>query len=67
MIEDGVDGFLVNPYNVQEICNKMNYVADNLDKLKEMRTIAANKIKDNFSENIIVDKLENYYKKMIVR
>lgn len=67
VIEDGVDGFLVNPYNAQEICNKMNYVADNLDKLEEMRTIAANKIKDNFSENIIVDKLENYYKEMIVR
>lgn len=66
VIEDGVDGFLVNPYNIDDICKKMEYVAENLDNLTGMRTVAAQKIKDCFSEKQIISKLEDYYKRMIV-
>ena len=66
VIEDGIDGFLVNPHDVAAIADKMIYVADNLNELKSMRVAAAQKIKKNFSEETIVDKLENYYKETIL-
>ena len=66
VIEDGIDGFLVNPHDVGAIADKMIYVADNLKELKSMRLAAARKIKNNFSEETIMDKLENYYKETIL-
>lgn len=66
VIEDGVDGFLVNPHDVGAIADKMIYVADNLNELKNIRVAAAQKIKYNFSEASIMDKLENYYKETIL-
>lgn len=66
VIEDGVDGFLVNPYDVDAICKKMEYIAGNLDNLIGIREVAAQKVKDNFSEKVIINKLDDYYKQMIV-
>ena len=66
VIEDGVDGFLVNPHDVGAITDKMIYVADNLNDLKSMRMVAARKIRNKFSEVSIMDKLENYYKATIL-
>lgn len=65
VINDGVDGFLIDPYDVQSILEKMNYVAENLNSLSHIRTEAIKKIKLNFSEDIIIDQLEKYYKRLI--
>lgn len=65
LIDDGIDGFLVNPYSVNEICNKMKYVAKNLDSLVYIRENASKKIREFFSEEFIINKLENCYINMI--
>lgn len=65
VIEDGVDGFLVDPHDVDAIADKMAYVADNLRDLEPMRKVAAQKVKDNFSEKVIIDKLEKYYSNLM--
>lgn len=61
-ITDGVDGFLVNPHDVKAIEEKMTYVADNLEYLIPMRKVAAEKVHTLFSEEVIINKLEVYYK-----
>lgn len=65
VIEDGVDGFLVNPHDVGAITDKMIYVADNLDSLSSFRDIAKKKVINTFSENVIVDQLESYYQSLL--
>lgn len=65
VIEDGIDGFLVNPHDVGAITDKMIYVADNLDSLSSFRDIAKKKVINTFSENVIVDQLESYYQSLL--
>ena len=60
-IIDGVDGFLVNPHDVKAIEEKMAYVSENLEQLAPMRKVAADKVRNVFSEDVIVKKLEQYY------
>ena len=65
LINDGVDGFLVNPYDVKDIVDKMIYVANNIENLEIIRNNAKNKIEACFSEEIIINQLENYYINLI--
>lgn len=65
VIEDGVDGFLVNPHDVGAIEEKMSYVAENLDSLSSFRDIAKKKVINTFSENVIVNQLESYYQSLL--
>ena len=65
VIEDGIDGFLINPHDVGAITDKMIYVADNLDSLSSFRDIAKKKVINTFSENVIVDQLESYYQSLL--
>ncbi len=65
VIEDGVDGFLVNPHDVNAIEEKMSYVAENLDSLSYFRDIAKKKVINTFSENVIVNQLESYYQSLL--
>lgn len=65
LINNGVDGFLVNPYDIKDIYSKIKYVADNIENLNYIRSNASKKIKENFSEDVIIDKLEHFYTKKI--
>lgn len=65
VIEDGIDGFLVNPYDVTAIEEKMSYVTENLDLLSSFRDIAKKKVINTFSENVIVNQLESYYQSLL--
>lgn len=65
LIDDGVDGFLVNPYDIKDIVDKMEYVAKNIDNLEIVRCNAKNKVSTCFSEEIIIDQLEKYYLNLI--
>jgi len=60
-IQDGVDGFLVNPHDIDEIYDKMLYVADNIGKLASIRNKAIDTVNHRFKETVIIDQLENYY------
>lgn len=65
IIEDGINGFLVNPYDVNAIASKMSFVASNLQSLVPIREKAIATINDRFRQDIIIDKLEQYYKSVI--
>lgn len=65
LINDGVDGFLVNPYDINDIVDKMIYVANNIENLEIIRNNAKNKIEACFSEEKIINQLENYYINLI--
>lgn len=65
VIEDGIDGFLVNPHDVNAIEDKMSYVAENLDLLSSFRDIAKKKVINAFSENVIINQLESYYQSLL--
>ena len=62
IITDGIDGFLVDPYVVDAIHDKMSYVATNIDELKEVRHQAARTVRERFAEDIVISQLEDYYK-----
>lgn len=61
IIDDGVDGFLVNPFDVEEIIEKMRFVASNLPNLTSIGRKALEKVTYRFSEEVIVKQLENQY------
>ena len=65
IIEDGNNGFLVDPHNIQEIAEKMDYVADHIMELSSMRVKSVQNIINRFSENIIIPQLEQYYLNII--
>jgi len=64
-IHDGIDGFLVDPHDVTAIESKMSYVADNFKDLLTMRERAISTIEKRFSQPIIIDQLEHYYKSLL--
>lgn len=65
IIDDGVDGYLVDPHDVEAISTKMSYVADHIDELTAMRVKAAQKVRNRFSESSIINQLEGYYQSVI--
>lgn len=65
VINDGVDGLLVDPRNVDEIKEKMLILANNVELRENMGKKAAEKIRSEYSISNIVDQLEAYYQKTI--
>lgn len=65
IIEDGKNGFLVNPYDVDDILKKMDYVAEHINLLSDMRRKAVENVYNKFAEPLIVSQLEQYYKNVI--
>ncbi len=61
LVDDGVDGFLVDPYNINAIIDKMTYVANNIDDLHHIRLNAVLKVRNKFGEQQIINQLENFY------
>ena len=65
IIEDKINGLLVDPKDIDEIADKMELLILNVDFRNMLGSNAIKKIKNNFSEKIIVDKLEQYYNSII--
>jgi glycosyltransferase involved in cell wall biosynthesis len=63
IITDGVDGFLVAPYNIKELSNKMNYLIENPGLRISMSEKSQNNL-DKFSKTTIlkqwIDLLESF-------
>lgn len=62
IIEDGVDGFLVNPKQHQEYADKIIDLLDNQTLRKEFGVNARMKIKDVFSIEVIAKQSKLFYK-----
>ncbi len=58
VIEDGVDGFLVNVNDERDLETKMEYIIENLGCLHEVGVRARKKIVDNYSKGIFLEKIE---------
>ena len=65
MIEDGIDGFVVDPKNVNEIADKMNILISNMVLRRNMEEKAYLKICNNFSVSKILSEMELFYMQML--
>lgn len=65
IIKDGVNGFIIEPKNIEALENKLNYVIKNSNKLEEIKEKAYYTIKNNFSLENMVERHEEYYNKVI--
>lgn len=61
IIDDGVDGYTVNPENVDEIFIKMQYLINDEKKRNIFAEAGYNKVCKQFSSKSIVDSLLSYY------
>ena len=65
LINDGVNGFAVDPDNISLISERMLYLANNRSMRDEMANNAYNDIVEKFPISKIVEQLEQYYHKII--
>ncbi len=64
LIEEGVNGFLFEPGNVDELKNKLQYLIDNPYKLKSLEKGAFESGK-KYTMDIHIEKLESVYRELI--
>jgi len=62
IIEDGKNGFLVDPDNVTMITERMSNLADDIELRNEIASNAYNTIKSTLCESRVLDKMEAFYK-----
>lgn len=65
IITHGVNGLLVQPGNSQELSNAIKIIATNQDMREEMGEAAKKIIGEKFTEDSIVSKIDNLYKKIL--
>jgi glycogen(starch) synthase len=61
IIENGIDGFLVDPENFDEIANSLILMLTNRKLAIEIGRNGRNKVKNSFDINVIADKHLNFY------
>lgn len=62
VVDNGVNGFLVQPKNIEQLSSKIEYMLQNREMLKKMATNGRKKVEEKYSWTNIVKKLENQYK-----
>ncbi len=64
LIEDEKGGFLVNPYDVDKICDKINFIYNDKSMNESFRKFNEEKIK-NFGKDVVLSKMEEIYKEVL--
>lgn len=67
IIEDGVDGFMVNPNDINDIRYKMEQLMSDENMRNTFAERGYEKVKGEFSSKSIVKQLLDFYGKCIVR
>lgn len=67
VIDDGINGFLVNPKNHLEYANKIIHLLDNPELRNQFGIAAREKIENQFSNNIVAKNSADFYNKTIVK
>jgi len=67
VIENGYDGFLVKPGDEDDLERILEYVIHNLDSLQEVRRKAREKVIKNYTQEVILKKLETQLKKLVTK
>jgi glycogen synthase len=66
IIEDGADGFLVEPKDPLKLANKIEYILSLPEEKKlQIRKKAQEKIKTNFDMKVVLPKMLQFYEKVI--
>lgn len=65
LIQDGFNGWLVNPDDVQQIADKITFALNNLDITKLVAENGQGECRNRFSTDVIVPELEKYYNNQI--
>ena len=63
VIEDGMNGFLVEPRNINELSGKIRFLLENEEIAKEMGEYGRKKVEKLFNWEKIVDEITKSYKK----
>lgn len=64
LIEDGVDGFLVDPDDIDSIVEKIRLLSNDHVIRDRLAINGANTVKSRFTSSVIVNDLENFYEKV---
>jgi len=67
VIENGYDGFLVKPGDEDDLERILEYVIHNLDSLQEVRRKAREKVIKNYTQEVILKKLETHLKSLLIK
>lgn len=65
VIDDGKNGYLIEPLNIDMLTEKMIELGLNLDKTKEMGQYAKNNIKDDFTVETMVERNHELYQELL--
>lgn len=66
IINNGVNGLLVNPGNIKEISEKIEYLISNPDVCEKMGENAISEVQHRFTEDIICSQIYNFYKNILI-
>lgn len=66
VIEDGKNGYLIEPLNIDMLTNKIIDLASNLGKAREFGEYARNNIKYDFSIEAMVENNHKYYQELLL-
>lgn len=61
LIDDSINGYLVDPKNISAIVDRMNKLADSDLVRDSFGKAAFKKVKDTFSSSIVISKMESFY------
>lgn len=67
VIKDGANGFLVEPYNVAQIVEKLKFTLSDRADYQSLRRAARRTVEDDFAFSDYLVKLENIYAKINMR
>lgn len=67
LLEDGVDGLLVDPENVEQIAERMDLLLSDADLRNCLAAKGCEMCRNRFSTEVIIPQMEQYYEKVIAR
>lgn len=67
LIDDGVSGFLIGPADERAIAEKVIYLFDHPDEMKQMGLAARQKIEDQFDIRVVSQNLQRIYDELVAR
>ena len=65
IVKHRINGFLVKPDDVHELKNALLYMLENKDEAKKMADNAAKYVAENYSVDVVVEKMERVYEEVI--
>ena len=65
MVEDGVNGYLVSPGDVDELAERLNAVLDSPDRRKKFGTASRKKAERNYDWSMVASRMRDHIEKFI--